>query len=379
MGIWKLPLFYIFISFFAFELQAQVAIYANDEHQFFDLRGRDGFDGTDGADAYPLICEEDTVSAGRQGDHGGNGENGENGQNASIYFADINELKKIELNQLGGKGGSPGIGGQGSYGCHGGMPGEEGNQGQAGRDGELGKIFFVPEYLEHIKANPKKVISLWDLYQNGATFLVHQWDKIKGAKALFHPNSKIDDYYYKYKQSKQIEVRLVWNFYGSISKYRDTRLALAIIDGELYVRSYSGALIEYKISREGNVFHLEILKVTHESELGHLKLGRFRGKGEKVTLEVEEKYRPQLNLETKFVITLTEVDAYASAGKTIGQFELDESEVMKSRKLYRLPIGALNFDPKYKKIGTRIKIQLSIYRKVKNQTRIIGLQGLFKI
>ena len=172
---------------------------------------------------------------------------------------------------------------------------------------------------------------------------------------------------------------MLWLARTPIGRFLNTKLALSIKNGSLEVTSYRGAIIDFKILRDGNTFYFQVLSATSELEFKNLSFGKLRDSGEDLILEVKEKYRPRVHVDTRFVISLynradgTNVDVF------IGQFPIDESNVIFQNGVFYLLIGNLNFPAKYKKYNTKLRIHLSIYREAIRQTRVLGIKGLFRI
>jgi hypothetical protein len=370
----------VFLSLNSFAL-GPVQIMATTLEQTFDLSGEDGFDGRDGANAYPADCSDGRIRNGRNGEDGGNGEAGDNGRDALIYFKSINDLKKLTIFQAGGLGGLPGKAGLGAEGCNGGNSGVSGQNGVAGRDGNFGKLFLIEESIVFEKANSTRVISLGDFHAENITLSRHIWTKVVGAKNLLNVKSYVADEYYLYDKTVDYSIQFVWSATSPIENFTNTRLALTVKNDQLQVTSYSGAIIDYKVKRKGNDFVFEVVNAISELEFKNLTFGKIRGEGEDLVLEVKEKYRPSVKIKTKFVLSLyhrvESSDGFHDV--FIGQFPVSGENLMFEDGVFYLMIGSLNFPSKYKKHDTKLRIHMSIYREVKNQTRVHGIKGLFRI
>lgn len=358
-----------------------VQIMAGSEPQSFDLSGRDGFDGRNGADAYPADCQDGRTRNGRNGEDGGDGEVGENGRDAFIYFEAINDLKNITILQSGGHGGSPGIAGMGALGCNGGDPGQPGVDGTKGRNGKYGQLFLVENSISFEKANSTRVISLGDFQAENVTLSRHLWTKVIGAKSLLNRKSDVANEYFLYDKTVDYSIHFVWSASTPIGNFTNTKLALTVKNDKLQVTSYSGAIIDYRITRKGNDFIFEIVNAISELEFKNLSFGKLRNHGEDLVLEVKEKYRPSVKINTRFVISLYHRVESLEGNQDvfIGQFPISENDLMFEDGVFYIMIGALNFPSKYKKHDTKLRVHLSIYREANKQTRVHGIKGLFRI
>ncbi|MAX66831.1 MAG: hypothetical protein QF441_05995 [Bacteriovoracaceae bacterium] len=370
--------YFIFIVYFFLPMGVgygfgPVEIYSSDFESVYDLSGRNGFPGRDGADAYPADCSDGQTRQGRSGEDGNDGEPGENGRDALVYYDDLSELSKLIIDQSGGRGGAPGRGGEGAPGCHGGEHGESGEDGVYGKNGTYGRLFLIPNHQSLEKANTTSVVTLAELVREGLSLGENIWSSRQGAKKLFHPRSRIRDQYYIYKDRITYQVKVVWSASSSYTKFHDTKLALSVKDGQLRVISYRGAIIDYRVKKRGETFYFEVFNVIDELEVKNLYLAKLRAQGEDLTLEVKERFIPNFKVETTFVISLN------SQGQTIGSFPIDQDLIEKRGKTFYLNIGKLNFPSHLKKHGTRLTINLSIYRKAKEQTRVLSLRGVYRI
>ena len=368
----------IFISSYSFGFTPQY-IWTNSELQSFDLSGRDGFPGKDGADAFAMDCAPGILLAGRSGEDGRDGEKGENGRDVLIQFDNFSELKLIHLNQSPGKGGSGGKGGLGGQGCNGGDDGPDGIAGLNGSDGFFGRIFLAPKKYKLSKEKTSSLVTLKDLATTELILTRHIWAKLKGAKKLFHSGSQIDNDFYFYEKTNESKIYFNWNSDKEFENYQKTKVAIKLTDRGLEVNSYSGAILVYTIKQIGNDFYLDVLDAKSELQLKNLSLGKIRKSGEKLTLEVKEKYNPGFNIKTDFVISIYEFDDLTRQQYFIGQFALKKSQIVRKDKVFYLKVGELNFPPEFKRTNVKLQIHLSIYRKARMQTRVLTLKGIFRI
>lgn len=354
-------------------------IYASEDKQLFDLSGNHGQDGMDGRAAEEIYCADSKPRVGLDGEDGHDGEAGFNGNDAYVYYRELRDLKNITLYQSGGLGGKPGIGAQGSYGCNGGAHGARGSDGHFGVSGEYGRIFLFKEGFQIDEVRNSQVISLIDLYKSPITLGQHIWKKLDGAKTLFSPNSDILNSYYKYDSTKTYQVKLEWGVDSFISNFKSTKLAISVKKGQLRINNYKGAVLDYNVSLRGNTFVVRILRATAEGALRSLSFGKLRKSHEKLTLEVIEKFTPTKNVKTRFIISLFNMNRGSGYGELIGQYAIKPKHIIFENKIFYLNIGSLNFPAVFKIRGSKLRIHMSIYRKMKKQTRVFSIKGLFRI
>jgi hypothetical protein len=371
-------LFLFFINLNSYAL-SPVRIDGDGLVKRFDLSGRDGFDGKSGIDAYSTDCSENIRSAGRDGEDGQNGEKGENGRDAIVFYSDLAALNQISLNQRGGLGGDPGLGGRGSIGCNGGISGLDGEDGKPGRQGDKGQVFLVNKEVDFEAESASRLITLGDLAKKPQTLKKHYWTKNYGARAIFKKNSNISNTFYTYNFTESYKVELVWRSDLLFENYAQTRVAISLVDGELDLQNYRGAILDYKITKVGTTFYLEVVDANSEYELKNLTFGKMRNSGEELTLEIKEKYKPGFSVDTRFIISIYAYDESTRQDHFLGQFALPSYLVRKDFRKYTLSIGKLNFAPEYKRKGVKIKTLFSIYRKARMQTRVLALSGIFRI
>lgn len=366
----------IFLSTYGFCRQ-RLSIYPTGEYKTYDLSGTDGADGRDGKDAYALDCSDGVKRAGRYGENGANGEEGSSGGDAYIFFYDYADLKKITLLQKGGRGGNPGKGGFGTAGCLGGLPGYKGMIGHSGADGDYGDIFLIYANQQYMKSDTTRVISLLEFSQEEIILTRPKWSTHLGSRNLFNKKSDINSFYRKYEGTQRFKVVLKWSAKQSVEQMGNTKIAFSMKGQQLHASAYSGSIIDYRIWQEGQVYYFEVLDANSIDEFKNLEFGKMRGSGEDMLLEVTEKFRPRVGLKTRFVVSLYEV-----TGKEehfVDQFNLDKKQVVKKNDTYYLKLGRLNFPAQFKRAGVKLKVHLSVYRSAREQTRVFGLKGLFKI
>jgi hypothetical protein len=354
-------------------------IYVEGSELQYDLSGNDGIDGTDGRNAESIYCADSRVRNGLDGEDGHNGEDGFSGKDAYLYYKNLEDLKLVTLIQNGGKGGLPGAGGQGSFGCNTGLSGTFGENGDYGHNGSYGNIYLLENDFQIQSVRNSSVISLLDLYHGPIVLGRHNWLSSLGAKQLFNTNSNISDEYYLYESTEVFEVRLKWSSLTIIEGLKNTKLAISLVDDQLRIKNYRGAVLDYKISRSENIYTIEVFNATNELEFKNLSFGKLRNSHDELTLEIKEKYRPRMAIETKFIITLYNVTEENQVGELIGQFPIKKKNIIFKNDIFYLQIGKLNFPAIYKHSGKKLRIHMSIYRKAKKQTRVLSLKGLFKI
>ncbi len=360
-------------------VRADEVIVADGLFQQWDLRGADGHNGVDGKNAYAPDCSGINILAGRDGEDGSDGEEGRHGADAFILFDNYKDLKKITINQAGGVGGSPGRGGEGSHGCNGGEPGLVGHSGSPGGDGDFGRIHLIDSSTPFVKDDLSTVLVLGEFKNKPIIFHKNYWHKIDGAKDLFAQDSNIKDQYYTLDHHSEVKVVLKWESELPIYDFYETKLGIALQGDKVVLNSISGAIFNYVICYESDQVVIEIRTVIYEYHFKNLRLGKMRSSGESLNLEVKEKYTPTINIETSFIVTLFEMDEVNQKEKIIGYYSIPESLVKKRGKSFFIEIGRLNFPYKYKKLGAKLKVHVSVYRKSGGQNRIISLRGLFKI
>ena len=372
-------IFSLLILLCSFHLFSAENIYADGTVKILNLQGSDGFDGENGKNAYPPDCSSGNIIQGRKGDNGSDGENGSDGLDAKIIFSAYEDLKNITLDQTGGMGGAGGQGGLGSFGCNGGLFGAIGENGVDGDAGNFGKIYLIPASSNYKKEQVSKVILLSDFYKTPLIFTKNIWDAFEGAKELFHKNSKISNQYYTFNHTESYTINLKWPERYSLDQYSSAKIAIALKDNKIVLNSLNGPIFDYGIIIDGNNITIEIDNVVSETSLTHLSLGKLRRYGEELYLEVKEKYNPYIHVDTKFVVSLIAINEDTGKSENLGHFAIDRSIVNKDERDFILNIGMLNFPSKYKRINTKLKIHVSVYRKTRGQTRILSLRGLFRI
>lgn len=263
-------------------------IYAQNQEVTYHLDGNDGLDGTDGVDAEPIYCPDSSERNGLDGEDGHNGEAGFNGRDAYVYYHNLADLKKITLIQNGGKGGLPGSGGLGSAGCNGGSIGEHGADGNFGKNGKYGNIFLLENDFQIQNIRNSNVVSLLDLNDGPITLGRHNWLSSLGAKKLFSSKSNISDEYFLYESTDFFDVKLKWSSHTLIDGFKDTKLAISLVPDGLRIKNYRGAVLDYKITLESNVYTIEVFTATSEVDFKNLSFGKLRNTHEELNLEIKD-------------------------------------------------------------------------------------------
>lgn len=375
----KLRIYFIFlICLIAFNAHSKELRNLNSPVRL-DLRGANGFDGREGRDALPIDCSifEAPIN-GINGEDGADGEKGDKGKDLYVYTNDNSKLSLITVNQSGGLGGLGGLGGEGSKGCNGGRPGKDGAKGERGKLGDFGKFYLLPSDFIIPKTNSIKILSLSELESESIILSENTWSENPGLKQLVSKRSVTNDSYYTFSKTTSYKVRLVWNSFQYLNTFFETRFALSLRDGKLELKSYTGGFLEYKIKSTPEGFDVIINKVIAEHRIQNLKLKRIKGSGIDLTLEVRQKFDPDVSVKTRFVISMALLDGREIADQT--EFiEMPPSLVYKSIDSYFLSIGRLRIPSKFKQKNSKVKITLTVYREVQGQTRARGLEGIFKI
>ena len=344
-----------------------------------DLSGAIGFDGVDGKNAPVLDCSnfEGPVD-GIDGQDGSNGEVGEKGENLYVFVDDSNHLSRLTLYQNGGVGGEGGTGGVGSSGCNGGLPGRKGIKGFPGQVGDFGKFYLLPFDFEVPKTTSTKILSLSQLEGEEIVLSENTWFINDGLQAMLGSGSRVEDRYFTFNKTVSHRIRLVWNSNQFINDFEDTKFALSVKDGILDLKSYTGGFLEYSIKKTSVGFDVVVTKVIAEHTVQNLKLKRIKYSGIDLTLEVKQKFDPNVAVKTRFVIAIERIKDREILENT-GFIEIPATLVSKSVDRYFLTIGRLRIPESFKKKGTKLKILLTVYREVQGQTRARGLEGIFKI
>lgn len=344
-----------------------------------DLQGANGFDGKEGNNGQKLDCKLfEAPIKGNDGEDGTNGEVGEKGEDLFVYSNEISNLSFITVNQAGGLGGLGGIGGLGSNGCNGGVPGVDGNEGKLGEQGEHGNFYLLASDFKIPKTNNTKILSLTELEAENTVLSENSWNENSGLNQLINPASITKNIYYTFSKTKTYKVRLVWNTSQLLNSFIETKFALSVKDGKLDLKSYTGGFLEYKIESTPSGFDVIINKVIAEHRVQNLRLKRIKGSGIDLTLEVRQKFDPNVAVKTRFVIAMAIIENRAIVEQT-GFYEVPASLVSKSFDRYYLTIGRLRIPDAFKAKGAKIQITLTVYREVQGQTRARGLEGIFKI
>ena len=377
-------IFFLFIFLLQFVVVrpgfSQVEIRDVSVMEYYDLRGDDGFNGRDGFHADAPDCSSGEVLNGHDGQDGRNGENGHSGANVYIYQDKIENLAKLTFDLRGGVGGTGGKGGRGSRGCNGGYPGKKGEDGLSGRSGKFGKIFLLSEDFVIPAENNTKLVYLTELYKQPTKLSENIWKVNTGAKNYFNSNSKISDEYFTYEKKIEYTVAIDWQLPGDIERFDDVKMAINIQDEKLEVKTYTGGLLVYHIERNQNNFVIAIHGVFEEFRFRNLKLKKLRGSGDNLSLEVVEKFSPNSDqVLTKFVLSVKKVSLNNMEHNEARYYEIPNTLVYKEEKSYFINIGKLKFPDKLKAKGVKLKLQLTIYRELPGQTRVQGLEGIFKI
>ncbi len=345
-----------------------------------DLQGETGFDGRDGEDASVVDCSLYTETIdGDDGEDGANGEIGDNGEDLFVFESQISKLALLTVNQEGGTGGIAGSGGSGSRGCRGGGQGHNGISGKPGERGELGKFYLLSSDFRLLREKKSAILNLSEF--NGLDFNLSEniWHTRSGLKSLLNPDSIVREYYYTFKEQKSYSIEIVMDensFTPNVPV--DTRIALSLSHGELTLNSYTGSVLEYTIEKDKNKFIIFIHKLIAEHHIQNLKLKRISSSETNLQLELRQRNPISSSVTTSFILSIAiiENNQITSESKFI---QVPASLIYKTRNSYFIEIGKLRLPAAYKKKGTKIKIYLSVYREFRNQTRVGGIEGIFRI
>lgn len=362
----------------SFALSSNIIIRDINEDQTFDLTGEAGFNGRDGGNGIELLCRAGEIRNGHDGADGANGEVGDKGGDVYIFNPDLKKLSKLTLIQNGGVGGHGGLAGEPSNGCFGGKPGVRGKSGDPGQNGKFGNVYVLPSEFLIPEVNSTRLITLKELALAPISLTVNTWNKNLGLRQLVGANSKTKNTYYTFGETKTYKVRLVWNALVPFADFSPTKLAVTIAKNRLEIKTYTGGLLQYSIVKNDEGYNILVHKVLQEYEVRNLKLKKVKYSGQDLTLTIQERYRPNISIKTKFVISINLIE-HNKETRGLGFYEVPKSLVSIRDHGYIIDIGKLRMPEEFKALGAKIKIQLTVYREVRGQVRVQGLEGIFKI
>jgi hypothetical protein len=374
-------LLFLILSFSAqvsWGLSSNIIIRDITEEKTYRLTGDPGFDGRDGVNGIDLLCADANMRDGHNGADGANGEIGDKGGDVYIFNPDLAKLSKLILFQDGGNGGHGGLAGEPSNGCFGGKPGIRGNAGATGDSGKYGNVYILPSEFTIPEVNSTRLITLKELALAPINLSVNTWKKNYGLRQLLAPDSKTKNTYFTFDETKSYKIRLVWNALVPFVDFSPTKLAVTIAKNRLEIKTYTGGLLQYSIIKNDDGYDILVHKVLQEYQVRNLKLKKVKYSGQDLTLTIQEKYRPNISIKTKFVISINLIESNKET-RGLGFYEVPKSLVSTRDHGYIIDIGKLRMPEEFKALGAKIKIQLTVYREVRGQVRVQGLEGVFKI
>lgn len=376
----KFNLLYTFILLLLPSFSYSETIRGITDPLVLNLAGDPGFAGRNGEDAMPVDCSlYQLATDGEDGENGASGEVGEKGEDLYLFENDLSKLSVLTINQSGGVGGAAGVGGLGAQGCHGGVAGQDGSSGDPGKSGALGKLYILKSDFDLPKEKKSIILNLQDFNGLDLNLRENFWQVRPGLKSLVNPNSIVRDSYYTFKKQVSYSIEIVFDQNLLVpDRGINTRIALSLFNGELTLSSYTGSLLEYTIVKEHNKFIIIIHRLIAEYHLQNLKLKRISSSGVDLKLELRQRNPLSNAVRTSFVISIAilENNHIISESKFL---QVPASLVYKTRNSYFIEIGKLRLPKIYKKKGTMVKIYLSVYREFNKQTRVNGIDGIFRI
>lgn len=390
-----------------------LTIFADGSPQKLDLSGQEGLLGENGGNGENALCENQPVNVnynlvGVDGGDGGTGGNGGDGGNAgalTIYATDKSYLKQISVQANGGIGGKPGEGGNGGKGCQcpepywivescNGKPGdanyscsskefrclngENGKNGRSGRVGRNGKIGSLTLINTNQPLAPDRLsasVTMAELKNRGFSLSKNIWETRTGAKALFAPDSVIDDQYLELIERVENSVVLIWNAPQVFAPFSDRTLTLNLKDDRSIEMKFPSDLwLETNILERNNVTQLLVFNAIKSQDATKLKSKGLSGVGLGLELELIDEGEKSDLISTQFNIRYSVSNSSEARLRPVNDYTLRYEGVIPpeairySNNRFIIEIGRLSIDPRYLVAGKAIQVQLDIKRTFANNS-----------
>lgn len=354
-----------------------VIIHDLSQQMSYDLSGQNGADGANGSEGHSGRCYSDNDSV--RGDDGGNGQNGEdggNGGNAIVHFSNIRDLQNLKIISFGRDGGRGGKGGSSGFGCGGAQSGSDGKPGNDGSKGRMGSLYLIKHPLAYIENQTAKTVKLEELMKNETIMVENIWDKATGAANLLARSSQIADEYYLLNKVFKKKIVIKWLADSDATRYSKVETNLNLAKEKLKI-DFSGYVADQSILVLDDQIEISIYNLVKEDEIIKLDSPRFSGIGTDIKLEFSDsslqmegvKRRYEVNVLKMGIIDATYIATTNNANDFIS---------VQGHKV-EMALGKLDFEPKYKKKGTRLLINFKVYAEVNGQQKTKSFVAAYKV
>lgn len=342
----------------------------------FNLAGASGRDGSTGSQGSDASCNTESAQQGGRGDDGENGGTGDRGGNAYVEFTSIEQLKDLYLFAPGGPGGSGGAGGEAGAGCNGGDWGSPGNAGYPGSPGPSGSLYLIQSPMKFTHPKESHYSEFTKLAENQIVLIQNIWSEHSGAAALIHPESIIQNKYSLLQKTVTKKVLVNWQAPLSISSFPNVLTSVSLKNG-LFNFSIGRAFMEYTIQESDTEVTLHVTNIIAEKDIAKIINVKPSGSGQSTKLKFQNAGGQWDGMKTSYKLTIYRETFFGglSSIKT-----LDPEYFMKTENGETvINIGAIPFEAKAKKKGSKLLFELNIEYKYQGQSIYKRIRRGYKV
>jgi len=383
-----------------------VAVKADGTEQSYSNPGGNGSNGQSGSDGYNPGCSStggpSSVSqpSGGDGGSGGNGEDGGDGGDITAYYTDISLIRKIKIRNTPGKGGYGGAGGDGGWGCRcdqyswwiedvpgsgqgstyyctDGSNGSDGAAGANGSPGAYGRIFLIEGYDPLKPSLPSVLVDMAKMETGSIALSQNNYEKLKGARALFAPGSDISDNYFKYRGRTELEYSFQWKANRPLSSFSGWQMRVALEGTEGKVTFPNGLMVDSEVVPDGTKRLFIIHSALTTGEVANLKLGDLSGNGTKLAIQIKDASSVSDIVESAVLLKYWTLEN--GNYKIRYQANVPSEAVSVSPNGIAVAIGQLGIKEDYLKAGLRTYVGVIVTRSLEGKSQKIEMGNYYVV
>jgi len=367
-----------------------------------NLAGEDGSNGEAGEHAVRARCgvqdrpSRDLEAAdGGDGGAGGRGGAGGDGGQLTVYYQQLGHLRNIYVNAAGGRGGEGGRGGRGTegcdceddewtittctdgtctsseYECEDGDRGQDGGYGSTGKEGELGRARLIESSGPLENDNPSVESAIATFSSSPVALSRNLWEVRTGAKYFFAEGSTVGDEYDQYAGRAEKSFQLVWDAERPRTTTEGNLKVEIDPQGELQVTTQDDLWIkgDFSNSDDENLTTYRVQGAVLASEALKLSLGRNRGRGQALTVNVIDTASQSDLVDTQFRLRYY-TDEGDRRSRFISRYEgaVPAELVTQDYNRFSVALGQLPINASHLGRGTQVRMELTVIRSYGDNT-----------
>ena len=276
-------------------------------------------------------------------EEGEDGQDGQNGSSAFVYYSNIEDLKNVKLDMSGGQGGISGRNGS-SYNC------DSYNSYTRARDGnrgQFGSISLIHKDTLLLKKKTSNNIDLLTSHGTKLSFFSHSWEKMIGAKELFHNQSNIRNDYSIFKET--ISTNISIELSNEVQEMDLENIALEVKYDQKYTLTPKltllennkklNALIDYIYEDINETKIISVKNVFYKNDISDTRLIGSNNSGLKTSLSLQDPLFIDKLFSNSFSFSLYKYHPFIDHYVIVGSASSKYLDVVQDKDIITVNIG----------------------------------------